>query len=219
MTDQPTPTHRPGPGVTRATAFRPDLVFRGALVVLVVVLASLTVQRVLSTDPLDDPVPVLLTLVLLLASIYAATRAWTTRVWVETAYPTGWVEGTSPDPGRDATIAELLSGAPASRTFLVLESIGVTGIRRREATLEHPTTISLSGASYTGARPSWRLRITTPASPAQPAQTLTIRAPWITDLAPLLLRLRYFVEKDERLAADADTLALVSGRRPLKEPR
>ena len=93
----------------------------------------------------------------------------------------------------------------------------MTGIRRREATLEHPTTISLSGASYTGGPPA-------PArhdarKPRAAGRSLTIRAPWITDLAPLLLRLRYFVEKDERLAADADTLALVSGRRPLREPR
>ena len=112
-------------------------------------------------------------------------------------------------------MAELLIDLPASRTCLVLESASPTGVRRREAPLEYPTTIALSGASYVGARPSWRLRFTTPAGSGQPAQTLTIRGPWLTDLRRLLLCLRYFVAKDERLAADADTLALVSGRRPL----
>jgi len=217
VTDQP--VHRPGPGASRATALRPDIVFRALVLVPVVVFVALTLQQVLRADPVGNPVPVVLDLALLGASTYAATRAWTTRVWVETSYPTGWVPGTAADPGRDATVAELLTDFPASRTCLVLESAGATGLRRREAPLEHPTTIALSGASYTGARPSWRLRLTTPAGAAQPARTLTIRAPWLTDLRPLLLHLRHVVAKDERLAADADTLAVVSGRRPLDEDR
>lgn len=210
--------HRPGPGSSRPTAFRPDVVFRTVVLVPVAVFAALVLQQALGADPFGNPVPIVLDLALLGASTYAATRAWTTRVWVETSYPTGWVPGTSPDPRRDATVAELLAGSPASRTCLVLESVSVTGLRRREAPLQHPTTIALSGASYAGVRPSWRLRLTTPTGGGQPARTLTIRAPWLTDLEPLLVRLRYFVAKDERLAADADTLALVSGRRPPDEP-
>ncbi len=198
-----------GPGASRATAFRPDVVFRTAVLVLIAAFTALTLQRAFGAEPLSSPFPIILEVALLGASAYAATRAWTTRVWVETSCPSGWVPGTSPDPGRDATVAELLDNFPVSRTYLVLESPSATGVRRKKAPLEYPTTIALSGGSYAGARQSWRLRFTTPAGPGQPAQTLTIRAPWLTDLQPLLLRLRYFVAKDERLAADADTLALV----------
>jgi len=176
-------------------------------------------QLALQADALSNPVPIVLDLALLIASTYAAVRAWATRVWIETSYPTGWVPGTSPDPGREATISELLADMPASHTSFIIESAGCTGVRRREALLEYPATIALSGASYTGARPSWRLSVTTPASTGQPATTVTIRAPWLTDVRPLLLRLRDFIAKDERLAADTDTLALISGRRPLTEPR
>lgn len=211
MTDPP-PGYSPAPGISRATAFRPDLVLRVVLSVLAAAFAAVALQQALA----GRPVAVMFLLVLLVGSTGAALKAWTTRVWVETSYPTGWVEGTSPDPGRPATISELLAGAPASRDLFVVESAGLTGVRRREALLEHPSTIALSGAALTGPRPSWRLVVTSPARDDRPAATVTVRSPWLTDLRPLLRRLSHVVLADERLAADADTLALVSGRRPLR---
>lgn len=199
------PSHSPAPGISRATAFRPHVSFRITLAVLVVVFATFTVLRFVD----EDPAPAAIMLAFLLATSYAAARAWTTRVWVETTYPTGWVPGASPDPTREATLDELLADMPSSRTLSVVEGLGA----KRVVPLEHPTTIRLAGASYVGVRPSWRLTVSAPDS------AVTVRAPWLTDLRPLLARLHYFVAHDERLAADEDTLALVLGRRPLDEPR